>query len=966
LSTAADREIGLRAVSSIACTVVEDHHSDVIVFHKGRRPMSQLFVSYASVDRSRALEIVEAIGSLGIEVWIDQAGIAGGTQYGTEIANALRDADAVVLIASGASLTSKNVRQEIMLAWRYDRPILPLILHPLVFPDDVAYWLEGAQWIEALDRPAAEWLPKLQQALVRHGIEVAPAAREAVPETESIPLQMRGNLPALSAPILGRVREIAELLTLLNNGRPVPHTGPGGTGKTRLALEVGRRLGPSYAGGVWFVDLSPVGTPALVLPALVDALDLEVAPDRSPLDAIAAALSDESALVLFDNLEQIPDIAAVVTELQVRMPALSLLSTSRVALGVQGEWVYAVPQLALPDLSRLPAPAELLQNPAVRLFVERATQAKPDFQFNDGNARAVAEICHRLDGLPLAIEIAAARTRMLPPAALLTRLGSRLNLLTRGSAASARQQTLRDTSGWSYQLLDAEQQRAFRDFAVFAGGATVEAAEAVLGRVCDAGVPEGCGDLMQLDLLDGLVDQSLLLVESTASGEARLRMLETIREYAIEQLDASQEREKAHDGHAAYFLELMERIEPELRSARDHRAGREVRADLGNLRAALGWTRERGDEGARIRLANALFAYWRIAGPYAEAEDELSGALQAAPDGLPIERADASSALGWLAAGSGDFQRAQELFGAALEMYRSHGMTRQEAEMEFQLALVAEFSTRYADARAHHLRRLELHRQLGDEAAVARVEHDLGVIARFEGDYDTSAMLIGKGLEAYRHAADAQKIAAALIDLSGTEMLNGSAAPALAHIDEAILLLNTMEDEHALMAATMVQGRARQLAGDYGGAQVSLEAGRAMAENMGDRYMLSMALYGLGVNAARQGAWAEATALLRESARLALESGDAWRIAEVLEELAGIEADQGDAAMGARMLGKAGKIREETGAAIPPAHVVHYEGTVAMLLEVLGDGGYEREYSTGREMVAETLVGAMMVGRASE
>src|SRR6478735_3514233 len=205
--------------------------------------MGQLFVSYASVDRVHALEVVEAVRAQGIDVWIDQADIAGGAAYGAEIANALRDAEAVLLIASDASLASKNVRQEIMLAWRYDRPIIPLILHPLVFPDDVAYWLEGAQWIEVFDRPAEKWLPKLWQALARHGIGTgqseAAAPAPAVPALEGI-----GNLPASLPPIIGRERELEEVLTLLANGRTITLTGPGGTGKTRLALEVGRRIGP--------------------------------------------------------------------------------------------------------------------------------------------------------------------------------------------------------------------------------------------------------------------------------------------------------------------------------------------------------------------------------------------------------------------------------------------------------------------------------------------------------------------------------------------------------------------------------------------------------------------------------------------------------------------------------------------------------------------------------------------------
>ena len=304
-----------------------------------------------------------------------------------------------------------------------------------------------------------------------------------------------------------------------------------------------------------------------------------------------------------------------------------------------------------------PLPAVLLENPAVRLFVTRAQQAKPDFQLIDGNARAIAEICHRLDGLPLAIEIAAARVRMLPPAAMLTRLGSRLNLLTRGSAANARQQTLRDTIGWSYNLLEPEQQWAFRSFSVFEGGASVEAAESVLSAL-NAETNE-----LPLDLLDELVDQSLLVIGSNEEGDTRLRMLETVREYAAEQLSESNADDSARNAHTAYFLAWMEQTRPLLTASRDGRAIRAVRGELDNLRGALVWLQNHDADGQRLRFVNALFPYWRISGPYAEATEALSGALATA-GGDPRERAWALSALGWLAGARGDLRGARPPRGA--------------------------------------------------------------------------------------------------------------------------------------------------------------------------------------------------------------------------------------------------------------------------------------------------------------
>lgn len=910
--------------------------------------MSRLFVSYASVDRARTLEIVDAIRSIGVDVWIDQAGIAGGASYGAEIANALREADAVVLIASDASLASKNVRQEIMLAWRYDRPIIPLILHPLVFPDDVAYWLEGAQWIEVLDREPAAWLPKLRQALARHGIvsgEDEPAAA-VVPPT----IEHTGNLPANLPPILGREREIEEVIALLRNGRTITLTGPGGTGKTRLALEVGRRIGPSYDDGAWFLDLSAVQSPELVLPTIAAMLELDVPPDASAIEVVAAHLRTQPALLILDNLEQIPGSAVDLAQLQTAAPELALLMTSRASMQLPGEWVYAVPQLALPDLNNLPAPAALIDNPAVQLFVQRARQARPDFQLIDGNARAVAEICHRLDGLPLAIEIAAARTRMLPPAQILTRLGSRLNLLTRGSAANARQQTLRDTIAWSYNLLEGEHQRAFRQFAVFAGGTPIEAAEAVLTATsANGGSPA-------LDLLDQLVDQSLLVIDAGDDGEARLRMLETVREYAAEQLLQTGESERAHTEHVRWYLEWIEALAPQLKASRDGNTIRAVRAELGNLRAALAWVKGHDADAARLRLASALFSYWRIAGPFDEANEELTAALASADAAPRVELGQVASALAWLAAARGNFGEAHALYCRALDVYETIGDLPHQAEIHTDLALVAEFTADYAGARRH----LEQRRAMlpaEDARGLAQVEHDLGRLTFIEGDFPEAIGLISDAIATYRSLADIHLIAVALIDLASAELLNGDKDESLTHIRESIALLRTLQDDYARVVAEVTRGRAEQLAGDYPGAQATLEQSLIDAERLGDASLRALALYGLGVNATFLGEWEAATARLREGFALSNEIGDRRRISEILEVMARVRAGEGHMDAAAQLLGRAAVERAASGTSIPPAHQKRYEDTVTLARESLGTERYEELLDTGRALEPADLLG---------
>lgn len=914
--------------------------------------MGQLFVSYASGDRARTLEIVEAVRAQGIEVWIDQAGIAGGAAYGTEIANALRDAEAVLLIASDASLASKNVRQEIMLAWRYDRPIIPLILHPLLFPDDVAYWLEGAQWIEVFDRPEGEWLPKLWQALARHGVVDARDERDSQIAVPTVSVDVLGNLPSGLAPIIGRERELEEVLTLLANGRTITLTGPGGTGKTRLALEVGRRIGPSYEGGVWFLDLSSTHAVELVLPGIAALLDVDVPPDGSAVEAIAGAVAGKPTLLILDNLEQILDAAVDLAALQDAAPELTLLMTSRAPLQLPREWVYAVPQLVLPDLQALPAPSALLENPAVRLFVTRAQQAKPDFQLIDGNARAVAEICHRLDGLPLAIEIAAARVRLLPPAAMLTRLGSRLNLLTRGSAANARQQTLRDTIGWSYNLLEPEQQWAFRTFSVFEGGASVEAAESVLSTLhAETSEPP-------LDLLEHLVDQSLLVIGTTETGEPRLRMLETVREYASEQLAASDADGVTQGVHVEYFLGWIEQTRATLIESRDSRAIRSVRAELDNLRGSLTWTRNHHAVNQRLRLVNAVFPFWRIAGPYDEATAELTEALACTDDTDLDQRAWALSALGWLAGARGDFAEAIELNEQAFELFVQAGDLNQQTESLLQLATAAEWMGNYEAARSYQKRRLELVPP-EDTFGIARVELDLGRLTLIEGEYDSAIHLMSNSIDTFREFADTPLIALGLLDLSSAELLDGKASESLEHISESISLLQTLQDEYGLAIAVVTRGRAEQLAGEIERAQVSLEQSLADANRLGDASLRSLALYGLGVNAIARSSWSEAADRLQEAFAVTRSIGDRRRMSEILERMAQVAVGVGKVETAALLLGRASLERAESGTATPPAHLPPHHAATETTRQRLGAERFDRLFQQGQARDAAELVNAI-------
>ena len=413
------------------------------------------------------------------------------------------------------------------------------------------------------------------------------------------------NLPIQLTQLIGREKEVARVLHLLRREdiHLLTLTGPGGTGKTRLGLQVAAELSDAFPDGVHFVNLAPISDPTFVVPTIAQTLAVREITDQPLLDLLKAFLHEKHLLLLLDNFEQVVSAATYVAELLVTCPKLKVLVTSRAVLQVRGEQEFAVPPLQLPDPKHLPDLVALSQYGAVALFIQRAQSVKPEFQVTNANAPAVAEICVRLDGLPLAIELAAARVKVLPPPALLARLGQRLTVLTSGARdAPARQQTLRNTIEWSYHLLEADEQRLFQRLSVFVGNCTLEAVEAV----CSALDTANAAGLV-LEGVASLIDKNLLQQIEQTQGEPRLVMLETIRGYGLEALAVSGEMEATRQAHAAYYLVLAEKTEPEPRGQPQAIWERRMEREYDNLLAAWQWAVEQGKSGQRVEMILRLY-----------------------------------------------------------------------------------------------------------------------------------------------------------------------------------------------------------------------------------------------------------------------------------------------------------------------------------------------------------------------
>ncbi len=775
-----------------------------------------------------------------------------------------------------------------------------LVEHAL--PEGVSLLDVGAHRLKDLQQPS-----QLFQLVIA-------GCQASFPPLKTLDIQLN-NLPVQPTPFIGRAQEVAAVTALLcrEDVRLLTLTGPGGTGKTRLGLQVAADLSDRFADGVFFVNLAPLTDPELVVPTIAQALGVREQRNQPLLDSLKDHLRDRHLLLLLDNFEQVITAAVQVAELLAACPPLKILVTSRVVLRVQAERECAVPPLSLPDPKHLPDPVALSQYEAVALFIERAQAVRSDFAMTGENATAIAAICQQVDGLPLAIELAAGRSKLFSPQALLSRLKNRLKLLVGGAQdLPLRQQTLRGTIAWSYDILEEAEQRLFRRLAVFVGGCTLEAAEAV----CNTH-----GDL-EIDVLDAvarLVDKSLLRQEAQADGEPRLLMLETIREYALERLAESGEAEAMQRQHAAFFLAMAEEAEPKLRSAEQSTWRSRLEVEYDNLRAALRWTLENQEAEMGLRLAGALYRFWRYCNHLREGRSWLEQVLaQPGAKARTIARATALRGAGFLAFSQGDFPEAHRLLEESVSIGREVG-----AEGRRELA--------------HGLT-------------------TLAYVALLQGNLSAAHELAGEGVRLFQEVEEAWGTALALHHLGKATSELGDLVAARALLEESSALFHIIGDKVLLGLPIDALGLVALRQGDFAGARAHFEEALSFAREMGDEKFIADALAHLGTVALRVGDYQQAAALYGQSLVLFWIRGYRENIDEGLAGLAAVASLLGQPERAACLFGAVEALREGSGISLPPLRRAEYDRTVEVIRAHLDEATFAQAWAQGRAMPPEQVI----------
>jgi predicted ATPase/transcriptional regulator with XRE-family HTH domain len=803
-------------------------------------------------------------------------------------------------------------------------------------------------------------------------------------------------------PLVGRDQDEAAVMKLLQSSamRVVTLTGPGGVGKTSLALSVASTVSDGYPDGLVFVDLSPLRDAELVAVYIAQALALREEGNRSLVATVVDHLSGRRMLLLLDNFEQVLDAAEVLGELCASCPDLQVLVTSRMALRLRAEQVYPVAPLPGPPAGETLGVDALGRVASVELFVERARARRPDFALTEANAASVTGLCQRLDGLPLAIELAAARLAVMSPAALLARLGGSLGALGEGPRDGPhRQRTMRDVIAWSYDLLSEENKALFRRLAVFAGRCTLAAASAVCAPGPGVAVDETtvAGPPLGPDLLDGLsalVESQLLEVVETgrpaslrewgrapgglgdgedasppgsgtritpgagAEPEICFRQLETVRAYGVEKLEASPEVPEARQHHAMYYLSLAQEANRAWYGPHEPAWLAVLEGEHANLRSALGWARDSGQTALGLEISAALWLFWQRCGHLSEGRRWLALFLGApgAEQALPEVRAAALTSAAWLAEYQDDFGSSEALFEQALPLYQALGLSGRVADFTSRRAMMARDRGRYDEALRLAEKGVELARGSEDPAAIAAATFCLGVVTQELGAFDKAQTAYAEVLERRGALGDQGGVADALLGLGAVSREKGDVLMLEAFCSQSLDMSRRVGDAWSTGYSLNSLALGAAMRGDFHRAQELFAEALELFSRHGVRVGAAEALLFSAQADADRGHTASALPLLQQSLRQSWPGGPYYLVATALEEVARVMVAEGHARKSALLSAAALAWRLRMGAPVPPYRLATVDGTVAAAQQALGEEAFAIAWKEGQELPPDHVV----------
>jgi non-specific serine/threonine protein kinase len=783
---------------------------------------------------------------------------------------------------------------------------------------------------------------------------VGPVTRVAEPAASRASV-VASNLPEPLTSLVGRERERQEVNALLGVHRLVTLTGTGGVGKTRLALSVASGATGRFPDGVWLVELSPLSDRYLVPQAVASALGLKEEAGVELTKTLIAHLRSRQVLVVLDNAEHVLSAAAQLIDGLLRhCPAVRVLVTSREHTGVPGEQTYRVPSLSLPDTKQPLSARALGEYEAVQLFVERARLHVPQFAFTDRNAEIIATICWRLDGIALAIELAAARLRSMTVDEINERLDHRFALLT-GAARMVppRQQTLRAAIDWSYALLRAEEKRVLCTASVFAGGFTSDALERVVAE-------EPLEQADVLDVLTSLVDKSLVVAEDR-EGRTRYRLLESLQQYAAEQLPSLADVRRCYQGHLQYFVQLAESAEPKLTASDQQTWLDRLELEHDNLRVALTRsTTAAGDAEVGLRLASALSRFWFLRGYLREGRGWLTKLLASAPDSEDETHARAQNWAGIFASKQGDHEGAKELFEGSLRCWEALNDRRGMGTVLSNQGLLAYDQGDYRAARALHEQSLAIDRELGDQWGIAVSLIHLSGLAMVQGDYAAARALNDESLALFRESGDRAQTANALRHLGKLYSQEGDNASARELFHESVAICRELGDQSGIAWALNGLGVSARHEGDEALARQLFDESLAIFEQLGDREGTASSLHNLGLLAASRGDHDGARAYQEQCLVIYRELRDRSGAASSIEALAMIALDRGHHARALRLWASMDVLRAQMGAPIAPPEQKEQRTKLDGARKALGRAAADRAWREGQGLSLDAAIAAAL------